>query len=303
MKGTYELCLGTAMWAWTIPQKMAYKLLDCWYENGERCIDTATNYPINKNPKDFRKAEQWLSEWIKKNGVKDLNIMVKVGSLSNDGSPKCNLSPSFLSINHQHYADLFGAQFDCMMFHWDNRDDKHEIQDSVHCMSELCSTNQSIGFSGIKHPEAYIPSLKSLDRKPWLQVKHNVFQSHLDYYKNILEHTSTIAYGLSGGGIKLKESAYNTSSSASERGVDLTLLDKKLESINSKLDNFNASNPDARVENMHQLGMLLASLDQRINGLLIGPSKTEHILDSIDFSKKINTFKAAYLSLKASIND
>ena len=54
---------------------------------------------------------------------------------------------------------------------------------------------------------------------------------------------------------------------------------------------------------MHQLGMLLASLDDRVSGLLIGPSKTAHIQDSLDFAIKIKQNKEAYRSLKQLIHD
>ena len=303
MNRPYELCLGTAMWAWTISKKMAFSLLDSWYGQGQRCVDTATNYPINKEAADFRKAELWLKEWIEANGVKDLRIMVKIGSMSNDGSALNNLSPSFLSINHQHYTDLFGQQFDCMMLHWDNRSDKTAIEESVRCMEVLCKDKQSLGFSGIKHPEAYLPVLRSLQQKPFLQAKHNVFQSHLDYYKDLVEYTNIIAYGLSGGGIKLKEESYKNSSSATERNVDLSAIEKQVKDINNKLADFNTKYPRSSVDNMHQLGMLLASLDDRVSGLLIGPSKTAHIQDSLDFATKIEQHKEAYRSLKELIHE
>ena len=134
MTDPYNICLGTAMWGWTISKEMAFSLLDLWYEKGQRSVDIATNYPINKISTDFRKTEKWLKEWIQLHNIEDLRIMIKVGATSNNGSPENNLSPSFLSINHQHYLDLYGSQFDCMMIHWDNRSDAIAIKDTIDCM-------------------------------------------------------------------------------------------------------------------------------------------------------------------------
>ena len=301
MKEPYQLCLGTAMWAWTISKKMAFDLLDQWYQAGERCIDTATNYPINKNSADFRKAEQWLKEWIDSTGVSDLKIMVKIGALSNDGSSINNLRPSFLSINHQHYSDLFGEQFDCMMIHWDNREDSAAIDESVQCMESLCSSNQALGFSGIKHPTAYLPSIKSLRKKPYLQAKQNALQSHLDYYNELIPFAKTIAYGLSGGGIKL-HSDYSNSSSVNQRGLDLDPFKNRIGHLRVSVNTFNQNNPDTPIENMHQLGMTLAQLDPRIYGILIGPSKPEHLEDTLSFSKRLQTHLSNYEPLKKQLD-
>ena len=59
------LILGTAMWGWTTSPAMAMTLLDQFYAAGGRAVDTATNYPINKNPGDFRQAERMLADWIR----------------------------------------------------------------------------------------------------------------------------------------------------------------------------------------------------------------------------------------------
>ena len=298
----YGFCLGTAMWAWTVNEKAAKNLLDLWYENGFRCVDTASNYPINKKAEDFRKAEQWLSQWLISSGVQDLKVMIKVGSIDNSGSPENRLNPSFLSIAHQHYCDLFSEQFDCLMIHWDNRDDSSEIQDSILAMQALCKDRQKLGFSGIKHPTAYKESLYALEEKPFLQAKHNPFQSHLDYYQSILPYCQPICYGLSGGGIKL-HADYKNDSSASQRNVKINEMEGHIQKIRRLIDDFHREQADVKIENMHQLGMLNAALDERVSGLLIGPSKTEQLEDAIDFLKRIHQHKDLFLSLKNSLDD
>ena len=70
-KQTPDLILGTALWGWTVPESTCYKLLDRFYEAGFRQIDTATNYPINKDPACFRLSESILINWISTNKVND----------------------------------------------------------------------------------------------------------------------------------------------------------------------------------------------------------------------------------------
>ena len=38
-----EICLGTATWQWSTNKKTALAILDHYYEEGYRHIDTATN--------------------------------------------------------------------------------------------------------------------------------------------------------------------------------------------------------------------------------------------------------------------
>ncbi len=87
-----RLLLGTATWGWTVSPKEAYRLLDAWLGKGYRHIDTATNYPINKNPGDFRASEKILLEYVRAQGLTDLDITMKVGSLNN----MINIAPSFI---------------------------------------------------------------------------------------------------------------------------------------------------------------------------------------------------------------
>lgn len=62
-------------------------------------VDAAVNYPINKNPDDFRAAEHILLDWVRTHGIRDLKITMKLGSLNNLRSPEHNLSKSFLLLN------------------------------------------------------------------------------------------------------------------------------------------------------------------------------------------------------------
>ncbi len=90
------LILGTAMWGWTTPRETAFAMLDEWYSRGFREVDTATNYPIDRDPEHFRLAEKILLEWIAAHGVTDLEVMMKIGSVNNLRSPEHLLTKSFI---------------------------------------------------------------------------------------------------------------------------------------------------------------------------------------------------------------
>jgi hypothetical protein len=49
--------------------------------------------------------------------------------------------------------------------------------------------------------------------------------------------------------------------------------------------------------------MTLAQLDPRIYGLLIGPSKPEHVADTLSFSKRLQTHLSNYESLKRRLDE
>jgi aryl-alcohol dehydrogenase-like predicted oxidoreductase len=114
-----ELCLGTAMWGWSIDRGTAFSMLDYFYSVGGRHVDTANNYPLNENSCDYRKSPLFLSEWCKTRKVDDLKITYKIGSLSNINSPKNNLSPNHLNSQVSWAKDHFGENLSCIMIHWD----------------------------------------------------------------------------------------------------------------------------------------------------------------------------------------
>jgi len=80
-----KLILGTALWGWGITRPEAFKILERHFENDEIIVDTATNYPINKNPKDFGLAIRWLSEWTSAHPNEQFSLIAKIGSTNNMG--------------------------------------------------------------------------------------------------------------------------------------------------------------------------------------------------------------------------
>ena len=129
-----DLILGTSLWGWTVKKKECFKILDIFYNNGYRWIDTATNYPINSDKKYFRYAENLIAEWIKNNDINDLKIISKIGSLNNLGGSNVNLSYSFILMNYEYYLDKFHSCLKNIMVHWDNRDSKLSIESTINAL-------------------------------------------------------------------------------------------------------------------------------------------------------------------------
>mgnify|MGYP003486080450 FL=1 len=157
-----RLILGTALWGWGVSKKEAFLILDNFVENGGLYIDCATNYPINKNIKDYGLALLWIEEWIKINN-KRLFIIVKVGSLDNLGTPNFDLSSNNILTVSKKLIDTFGDSLGCISVHWDNRienKDFKEVEETVFTLKEIKEKNNlSIGLSGIKNPRLYYESM------------------------------------------------------------------------------------------------------------------------------------------------
>lgn len=181
-----ELCLGTAMWGWSVNKDTALSILDCFYEGGGRHVDTAYNYPLNGNSNDYRKSPLFLSEWCKSRRINDLKITFKVGSTTNTNNPENNLSPNYLNNQINWAKDYFSQNLHCVMLHWDNRKDLAQIQDTLEFLEILCDYDIDLGLSGIKYPELYKQSLEGIKKHGLnIQTKHNFLYSGFDNYKNL----------------------------------------------------------------------------------------------------------------------
>ncbi len=290
------LMLGTAQWGWTVSKKEAFLLLDTWIGAGFRHLDCATNYPINRNPADFRAAEKILQEYIHAHGLHDLRLTMKIGSLDNLRSPEANLAPSFIQMMTEEYLRLFDANLTCTMIHWDNRDQIELIKATL----EALNRNQKAfgikpGISGIAHPEAYKLANENLGLSFEIQLKHNVLQSDLDKYAvlNTAEPSSMAhayyAYGLNAGGLKL-EPPYPTDSTYLARGGDPEKGTLLLEKISSYLPTWNTAFVRPPVKTMNQLGLIYANWQAGLNGILLGVSSVAQLKESLDFWRNFEVF-------------
>jgi len=284
------LLLGTAMWGWTIPEKRCWALLDAFYASGFRQLDTATNYPINKRPEDFRRAETIVKQWIDAHGIKDLDIIVKLGSINNLRSPEHNLSKSFILMNLDDYQAKFGSNFDMVMVHWDNRDAATDIEQTLEALNEARKTGLKIGLSGIRYPEVYAELNHQFHFLFYIQIKHNLLKSDYERYRAFHGSNRFIAYGINAGGIKLDTNAYNADSSLGARGGDTTKTHPIVASLQEIIGDVNAKNDRPNITSMNHCGMIFAYHSPDLGGILIGPSRLEQLEDTIDFYQKLHQF-------------
>ncbi len=291
--------LGTAQWGWNVGRAEAFRLLDAWLETGRRDIDCATNYPINRNPADFRAAEKILLEYIRAHGLRDLRVTMKIGSLDNMRSPEVNLAPSFVWMMGEEYHRVFGENLYCLMFHWDNREDTAEIHTSLEALAGLQrDAGIKPGLSGIKFPEKYAHANEDVGLSFDIQLKHNVFQSDFERYAlhfsttQPLNHSTThqfFAYGINAGGVKLDEH-YEPGSVFLARGGQPEKVAAALEKMRALLPDLNTAFVRPPVKTMNHVGLIYAGLHLDLSGILLGVSSVSQLKETLDFWRNLETF-------------
>ncbi|GIV31995.1 MAG: hypothetical protein KatS3mg030_297 [Saprospiraceae bacterium] len=277
-----ELMLGTAMWGWTVPPEQAFLLLDRWYEQGMRRVDTATNYPIDKVPEHFRLAERILAEWIRSHGVHDLAVTVKVGSLNNLYTPDHLLTTSFILMMFDEYAHAFGKNLHTLMVHWDNRDEIEAIRETFEAFKEVASAGVHPGLSGIRHPGLYAKLNAEYGFDFSIQIKHNLFYSDYPRYAPFHGRRRFWAYGINAGGVKLPGEPGN-GKTLSARGIDASSLADKLTQLQQRLEGLPARSQRPQPKAMFQLGLTWAALHPDMAGVLVGPSNVDQLQQCIDW--------------------
>jgi aryl-alcohol dehydrogenase-like predicted oxidoreductase len=280
------LVLGTALWGWTVGRFEAHDLLHGFYAAGGRWTDTASNYPINKEPADFGRAETLLAERVRTGTLPELKVICKVGSKSNSGSPDIDLTPHFLFTAHDRYRLLFGTAYRCLMIHWDNRDQPAEINATVQALKTIESEGYDIGLSGVRCPDLYAETLGGI----LIEIKHNLLE-HKAYrhYAAFHGRARFLAYGLNMGGIKM-EGAYTPSNSAWVRGVDTTLNTSHF----LRIITHDHPHP-AWPRSFNQLGMLFAHNEKDVAGLIVGPSSMEQLHETLHYHALLNNHGTADL--------
>jgi len=282
-----DLFLGTALWGWSIDKPAAFALLDSFYTEGFRWVDTATNYPIDKNPEHHRLAERMLAQWAQDRSVCDLRVIVKVGSVSNDESSANNLTPDFIRRAHKQYQTLYGKNLDSLWIHWDNRDSLEDISATLAALREV-SPNQPVGLSGIRYPELYAKAGHDLDLRFRIQVKHNLLSSALAHYQGLRVRSTFYAYGLNAGGLSLTSSS-SESSSIRLRHIDPAVLSRLRPGIEAFIQESREAGSRLQLRTLNQIAMLHAYGSPELSGMIIGPSKLEQLAESISFFRQLES--------------
>jgi aryl-alcohol dehydrogenase-like predicted oxidoreductase len=295
-----NLILGPAMWGWTTPKNIAFDLLDYFYANGFREVDSATNYPINKKPEDFRASEKILEEWIRVNGVSDLKILMKIGSLNNMRTPDHNLTKSFLLMNLDDYKFRFGKNLDTIMVHWDNRDSKAAIKDTFEAFQLIHNQGFKVGFSGVKFPEIYSDLNQKFGLDFRVQIKHNLLQSDYEKYRMFHDKKRFIPYGINGGGLKLNPQKYHDNSSLKVRGGKVDEIHPLVGDIQKILPKWNEKLADNSISTFNELAMIYAFHSPNVEGILIGPSKLSQLQNTVSIFESLKSsdfYKEIYAEL------
>ena len=287
--------LGTAMWGWTTPAQDCYDLLDTFYQRGHRLVDAATNYPLNKRPEDFRASETILQQWIQANGVNDLRVCMKVGSLDNMFTPDHNLTPSFLLFNLEHYRQLLGDNLACFMIHWDNRSDPQAIAESISTLATVKETGLDIGFSGLKHPGIHQSLLANHTLgTPWLQLKHNLLYSDRPRYGAFADACRVFAYGLNAGGLKLDAGKYRKDSSLVARsGKDHPDTPPLIEDLLSLQKDWEQRSEAPALTAFYQAALLFGVHSPGIQGLILGGRNREQLISNLDTVEQMRALPAS----------
>ena len=290
------VCLGSAMWGWSVNESTAFELLDYFYDKGGRYVDSALNYPINNKPEDYGAASLIIGKWLKKNNVHDLKLMMKVGSLNNDNSPNNDLTPEALEKPVAQLIEVFGDNLYSLMIHWDNRDIQGDISNSLQYLQGVCEQiNCRLGLSGVRYIDQYKSALLATEIKALdIQVKSNFLYQGETYYLPISEALVNYdiriwGYGISGSGLKLDASEYKKDSYVSL--VRSTDYHKKMLSVEQIkcMKTFIEQTP--HVNNIYHISILIAENNPSLYGYMISPSKVSQLSDSINFRKNIEQYK------------
>jgi aryl-alcohol dehydrogenase-like predicted oxidoreductase len=295
---TKTLMLGTAQWGWTVSREEAFHLMDAWLAAGFRHIDAATNYPINKNPADFRASEHILLEYIRTHGIRDLKINMKIGALDNLRTPDINSSPSFILMMSEEYKRVFGENLHGIMLHWDNRSDVVEVHRSLEALATVQQTlNVRPGLSGIKYPEVYAAANRELGLTFDVEGKHNILHTDLPRYAPLFSADSGgstplhrfFGYGINAGGLKL-EGPYPAGSTYLARGGNPENVVVTLEQIRKKIPDWNLAFVRPPVRTMNHLGLIFAGLHPAVHGIVLGLRSVAQLKETLDFWRNLETY-------------
>lgn len=283
MSSSKTLWLGTALWGWGVDESTACAILDVFAQEAEGFVDAAVNYPINKRPEQFGRANAILSDWLKCNPGSGLKVFCKVGAFDNSGSPEAHLERSSILCA----TELVKGKFHCGLWgigvHWDNRDGLDEIGGTLEAMAELRAEGLEIGFCGVKWPEFYAIGAPELSSDWWIEVKENAStkKARLHYTPHFPD-ARYVAYGINMGGVKSDKAALSNSS--------LSLRDLSEPTIAANLREFVNSDHDIepRPETLNELALLMAFAKPELSAVIIGPRTLEQLKDTLRYWSRLN---------------
>jgi hypothetical protein len=246
--------LGTAGWAHKVTKIEAYKILKTFYENGFRWIDTATNYPIDREPKNYGKTISWISDFYA--DFPDLKVYVKVGSATNQGDSTQLINASYFSLIFDILRHRLGDCMSGLGIHWDNQTEDSDRTSLIDFFSEISLAGFAIGMSGITKPELYAANGIAANL-PWIiqtnlsPARSSQIATEIDQLKMNFPEAKVYGYNLMGG--------------IAFKGVPD--LGNRLESLDGLL---NDTVSESRCGTMKRI--IGRCLDFNLGGVVIGPA-------------------------------
>tara|TARA_B100000886_G_scaffold186908_1_gene128314 strand:- start:8792 stop:9670 length:879 start_codon:yes stop_codon:yes gene_type:complete len=284
-----DLILGTALWGWGIDKSKALMILDNFVEKGYRKVDVATNYPINNNYSSYGQTLNWLGEWIRNNSAHPIEVICKVGSLSNTKTNKCNLSKSFLLTSKALINEKLKDSLYCLMIHWDNRSNLDEIKETSNFLMNTFNEGIKVGLSGIKNPKLYYEAAPSLRDKWHIQIKENLINNeNRKKYSTIFPKAKYQAYGINMGGLKIDKN---------EKAISTYLRNINIENSTKEIILNKMKNSILKPEPKSIFDLFISSVYQNknISEIIIAPSNLKQLNSSLYF---INEIKMAHKLIK-----
>jgi aryl-alcohol dehydrogenase-like predicted oxidoreductase len=281
--------LGTAMWGWSIDQAEAWKLLDAYANAGGVWVDSAVNYPINKDRSSPR-AAVLIYEWLRANPGNSLRVWYKVGAQDNSGGSDFSLTHASLLTANRLACSYFGDHIGCLGVHWDNREDADAVSETVAALAGISRENSGkpmpIGLSGVKYPELYAKAAKvlKLTNTPWwVQVKENALTyAARDHYTKMMG-SKFFAYGINMGGVKTKIASADRTGSLALRHLTEP---ERVEAFRQFLGSEAASKMGVRTLNEFALSVISAR--GGLTGVILGARTVPQLTESLDFIHRLD---------------
>ncbi|RUO65917.1 Predicted oxidoreductase [Pseudidiomarina planktonica] len=285
-----QIFLGSAMWGRGVTKHDVFRMLDYYIESGETLIDHAVNYPINAIPEDYGLGLNWLSEWKALNSSSKIEVLVKIGSVNNLGTPDSDLSPRGIQQQFNFLSDKLEGSLSSIAIHWDNRisrDSSIEIAETLETVNDIADKHGlRIGISGIKSADLYGDYFNEHAIKPIVQVKENVITCDArKFYSKYFKDADYIAYGINLGGLR-------------EQGTSATAALRGIEHPDWVYDAFKAVKMDTSLrpkpESFYDISMYLAYCNPNLSGIIIGPKSKDQLSSLLQFWEALQNFNRSH---------
>jgi hypothetical protein len=223
-------------------------------------------------------ADRIIRDWVRSNGINDLRITAKVGSINNNGDEESNLSFGHLGLLFEYYSGAFAENLSSMMVHWDNRGSQEAVNETIEFLRSIASTGVTPGLSGINNPILYSPLILDEVRVP-IQCKRNFFVDESERYHNFIDHADFYLYGINLGGVH-RNGLYNPDSTFSLREMRARFNSSDLRTVFKLLDKFR-QNSNSPINESFDLSFAYALNCRNAYGIILGPSSVIQLKRSL----------------------